>query len=38
MEEKKNKWQEQLAKTRKENPDIKSVKEIAKLAKKEYKK
>jgi len=33
----KNKWMEHLAKTRKENPKIKDVAKIAKLAKASYK-
>jgi hypothetical protein len=35
---KENKWLKHLAKTRKENPTVKDVKELAKIAKKTYKK
>lgn len=38
MEKKKNKWLETMAQVRKDNPTIKSFKEIAKIAKKEYSK
>jgi hypothetical protein len=38
MEKKKNAWLETMAKVRKDNPTIKSFKDIAKIAKKEYKK
>lgn len=33
-----NKWLEHLAKIRKENPDIKDIKKLAKIAKSTYKK